>query len=194
MLKKSVKLLFWILCGISLLSISIYFVSYIKPDDLDGRAKELSSYCMYKGYNTDYGILVDYGRCSIQKRFFVVDLHTGRIIMRSLCGHGFGGESTILNAEFSNVPGSNCSSLGHYRVGRERRMYTRPAVSIRLPMAFELDGLDKTNSNARSRYILIHESLYPMSEGCITLPIPQYNKLSKFLHSQKGSTIMWAYK
>lgn len=52
----------------------------------------------------------------------------------------------------------------------------------------------ETDSNARSRYILIHESLYPMSEGCITLPIPQYNKLSKFLHSQKGSTIMWAYQ
>ena len=194
MLKKSIKFLFSFLCGIALISLIIYFASCIKPGDLDTRVKELSSYCASKGCNTNYGILVDYGRCSIQKRLFLVDLQTGKIIMRSLCGHGFGGKSTILKAEFSNIPGSNCSSLGHYRVGRERRMYNRPAVSIRLPMAFELDGLDKTNSNARSRYILIHESLYPMSEGCITLPINQYNKLSKFLHTQKGSIIMWAYQ
>lgn len=194
MLKKSLKFILYIFCCLSLLTIGLYFMSSIKPIDFAVKTDDLKTYCYARGYNSNYGIFVDYGRCSIQKRFFVVDLQTGKIIMRSLCGHGLGGESTILKADFSNVPGSNCSSLGHYRIGRERKMYNRPAVSIRMPMAFELDGLDKSNSNARSRYILIHEALYPMSEGCITLPIPRYNKLAEFLHSQKKPIIMWAYK
>lgn len=108
--------------------------------------------------------------------------------MRSLCGHGKGGDSNIFKGEFSNVPDSNCSSLGHYKIGKERRMYNYPIN------AFELDGLDKTNSNARARAILIHPSIGPRSLGCITMPFQNYKRMAKILHSQNGSTIMWVYE
>ena len=79
-------------------------------------------------------------------------------------------------------------ALEYHKIGRERKMYKLPA------MAFELDGLDKTNSNARSRAILLHKSFGPMSLGCVTVPLVRYNKVAELLHSQSGGVILWAYK
>ena len=188
MFKKIVKTTSIIFCSLVAIASGVFIISSFAPSDLPARTIELKSYCRSRGHNTDYGILVDYGRNSFQQRFYVVDLNTGDIVMRSLCGHGRGGESTILKGEFSNVPGSHCSSLGHYRIGRERKMYNRPA------MAFELDGLDKTNSNARSRAILLHKSFGPLSLGCITMPLGRYNTVAELLHSQSGGVILWAYE
>lgn len=188
MFKKIVKTISIIFCSLLAIASGVFIISSFAPSDLPSRTIELKSYCRSRGYNTDYGILVDYGRSSFQQRFYVVDLNTGEVVMRSLCGHGRGGESTILKGEFSNVPGSHCSSLGHYRIGRERKMYNRPA------MAFELDGMDKTNSNARSRAILLHKSFGPLSLGCITVPLGRYNKVAELLHSQSGGVILWAYE
>ena len=188
MLKKILKWLSISFCFVLLLFGSIILISNITPVDIDKKIVELNSYCRMKGYNTNYGILVDYGKHSFKKRFFVVDLNSGDIVMKCLCSHGRGGDSTILKGDFSNVPGSYCSSLGHYKIGRERKMYKLPA------MAFELDGLDKTNSNARSRAILLHKSFGPMSLGCVTVPLVRYNKVAELLHSQSGGVIMWAYE
>ena len=166
----------------------IVIVSSMVPSDLLAKTIELQSYCRFHAYNTNYGILVDYGRCSFQQRLYIVDLNTGDIVMRSLCGHGKGGDSNIFKGEFSNVPDSNCSSLGHYKIGKERRMYNYPIN------AFELDGLDKTNSNARARAILIHPSIGPRSLGCITMPFLNYKMMAKILRFQNGNTIMWVYE
>lgn len=155
--------------------------------DLKKKATELQGYCLRNGYNTEYAILVDYSRNSLRKRLYVYDFKKQRIIMSSLAGHGSGGESTIFHPEFSNIPGSNCSSLGHYKIGKERRMYTRPCN------AFELDGLDSTNSNVRKRSVLLHPSVGPLSHGCVTLPFHRYQKLSNLLNSQPRNIIMWVY-
>ena len=156
--------------------------------DLKKKATELQGYCLRNGYNTEYAILVDYSRNSLRKRLYVYDFNKQRIIMSSFSGHGSGGESTIFHPEFSNVPGSHCSSLGHYKIGRERKMYTRPCN------AFELDGLDSTNSNVRKRSVLLHPSTCPLSHGCITLPFRRYYKLSNLLNSQPKNIIMWVYQ
>ena len=67
-------------------------------------------------------------------------------------------------------------------------MYNRPAVP-----AFELIGLDKTNSNALDRGILIHPSVGPLSWGCVTLPLYRYHQLSEFLKTQRN-VILWLYE
>lgn len=159
----------------------------IHTSNIKDKAAELKAYCDRNGYNTEYAILVDYSRNSLRKRLYVYDFKKQRIIMSSLAGHGSGGESTIFHPEFSNVPGSNCSSLGHYKIGKERRMYTRPCN------AFELDGLDFTNSNVRKRSVLLHPSAGPLSHGCVTLPFHRYQKLSNLLNSQPRNIIMWVY-
>lgn len=176
-----------IICALFIMAIGVC-LSNADPRDLQSRTLELKSYTRSRGYNADYGVLVDYRRHSFQRRLYVVDLNSGDVVMRSFCGHGRGGKSNILKGEFSNVSGSNCSSLGHYKIGRERNMYNYPVK------AFELDGLDKTNSNARPRSILIHPSVGPRSLGCVTLPFLKYRKLSRLLHLQYGEVIMWAYR
>lgn len=166
----------------------VFIMLNASPNDIDAKVVELKSYCRTNGYNTDIGIVVDYSRHSFQHRFYVIDLNTGDIVTRSLCGHGRGGKSNILRGEFSNISGSHCSSLGHYKIGRERKMYNYPVN------AFELDGLDQTNSNARARAILIHPSIGPRSLGCITLPFFKYIRVANILHSQCRHVIMWAYE
>ena len=188
MFKKNIKTISIIFSLLSIITGGIVIHSSSVPADLMVKTIELQSYCRFHGYNTDYGILVDYSRHSFQQRLYVVDLNTGDIVMRSLCGHGKGGDSNIFKGEFSNIPDSNCSSLGHYKIGRERRMYNYPIN------AFELDGLDKTNSNAKARAILIHPAVGPRSLGCVTLPFLNYKRLAKKLHEQCGSTIMWIYE
>ena len=182
---KNVTKLFTILAGM----VAIAFVlSNLRPVDLQDKAAQLKSYCSEHGYNTDYGILVDYGRFSLQRRLYVYDFNKNEIVLKSLSGHGTGGDSSILTADFSNEHGSHCSSLGHYKIGRHRHMYNRPAVP-----AVELSGLDKTNSNAMSRGVLLHPSAGPLSWGCVTLPIFRYHQLSELLKTQKDM-IMWVYE
>jgi hypothetical protein len=186
-MKKILKFLGFAAIGVAaLVGIGLVVCSW-RPGDIHERAEELRAYCEAGGYNADYAILVDYGRVSVQKRLYVYDFNRGKVVMQSLAGHGSGGESTILKADFSDVPGSHCSSLVHYRVGRNRRMYNRPLVP-----AFELIGLDKTNANALDRGILIHPSAGPLSWGCVMLPLYKYHQLSEFLNTQ-SDVILWAY-
>ena len=177
-----------ILCALAILLGGFLLVSNMKPANFNDRVTELTTYCSSNGYNTDYGILVDYGKTILSRRFYLVDLKTGDIVMRSLCGHGCGNGSSILKGELSNVPGSHCSSPGHYRIGIKRKMYTRDA------MAFELDGLDMTNSNARSRSILLHESDWLLSYGCVTLRPDRFTEVAEILQSQPKNVIMWVYE
>ena len=76
-------------------------------------------------------------------------------------GHGSEGKRDDGYAEvFSNVPGSNASSLGLYRTAETYRSDVYPGLAMRL------DGLSPTNSNARSRFIVIHEARY-MDPGVV---------------------------
>lgn len=187
-MKKLLKIIASTFATLCLMLLVAFLVSNIKPMDMKAKTEELKAYCARNGYNTDYAILVDYGRTSLQRRIFVYDFRQDKIVMRSLAGHGAGGCSTVLRADFSNAHGSHCSSLGHYMVGRNRMMYNRPCVP-----AFELIGLDKTNSNAHERGILIHPSAWPLSWGCVTMPVHRYHQLSEFLKTQRN-VIMWVYE
>ena len=132
------------------------------PKDLDERAAEAFEYCKENGYNTDCCLLVDYGRHSGRVRFFLWDFEKEQPVLKSLCAHGYGKGSTARRPVFSNEIGSFCSSLGHYRVGREKTM-SKPKGR----KALVLYGQDKTNSKALQRGILIHPvslpnfSIYP---------------------------------
>lgn len=159
------------------------------PSDIDDKAKELEAYCCRNGYNTDYAILVDFSRHSLQRRLYVYDFNKDKVIMRSLCAHGLGGESNIFRGDFSNRPGSNCSSLGHYRVGRNRKMYNHPKIP-----AFELHGLNGSNSNSLSRGILIHPHVGPLTRGCFGMPVINYHRLSVRLRAMPHNIILWAYE
>ena len=186
-MKKAINFLGIPVFSMICLFVSVLILSNIRPADISSKAQELKAYCIDNGYNADYGILVDYGRHSFQKRLFVYDFNNEKVILKSLCAHGSGGESTVFRGDFSNNPGSHCSSLGHYRVGRNRNMYRRPVP------AFEVHGLDKSNSNALSRGILIHPTIGPLTLGCFGMPVFRYHELSDWLKTMPQDIVLWAY-
>ena len=188
-MKKFLKIIAAVLTTLAGSTLLAVMLCNLKPVDLQDKADALKAYCQEHGYNTDYGVLVDFGRFSLQKRLYVYDFNKNKVVMRSLSGHGSGGNSTILRPDFSNAHGSHCSSLGHYKIGRHRHMYNRPSVP-----AVELTGLDKTNSNAMARGILLHPSAGPLSWGCVTLPLCKYLQLSNMLGSLPQNVIMWVYE
>ena len=182
------------------------------PNDLDERAEEALEYCKENGYSTEHCLLVDYGRHSGKVRFFIWDFEKDKAVLKSLCAHGYGKGSTARRPVFSNEIGSFCSSLGHYRVGKEKTM-SKPKDR----KALVLYGRDKTNSNALQRGILIHPvslpnfSIYPLmipvkvhnilghkirpkSEGCITIPFRKYEMVSKVAKSSNKPLMLWVYE
>ncbi len=99
--------------------------------------------------------IVDFDLHSSKPRMFVFDV-VAETIASYLCAHGKGSEGPKDDgyAEvFSNSSGSKASSLGIYRCA-ETYNSTKNAYSLRL------DGLEATNSNARSRAIVVHGADY----------------------------------
>jgi hypothetical protein len=99
---------------------------------------------------------------SATQRFHLVKRPSGRVLqtLRVAHGQGSGGSRQDGHAEvFSNVPNSNASSLGLYRTAET---YVSEAY---LGLAMRMDGLSPTNSNARSRFIVIHAARYMEPES-----------------------------
>jgi len=100
--------------------------------------------------------VLDFAAHSATPRFHLIDRVSGDVLhsFRVAHGHGSEGKREDGYAEvFSNEHGSNASSLGLYQTGETYRG-VHPGLSMRM------DGLSPTNSNARSRFIVIHEASY----------------------------------
>ena len=141
----------------------------VYPEELlNERIETLSQYARQNNYSTRYAFLVNLGMKSGRKRFFVIDLVNKNVHLSGLVAHGRGMERFTLDRNYSNRPGSLCSSLGFYKVGG--------AYSGAYGYSFKLFGLEKSNSNAYRRAIVLHsmgcipdvEIEYPLcqSEGC----------------------------
>ncbi len=102
--------------------------------------------------NDRYLGIADYTQPSTNKRFYLVDLKTG-IVETHYVSHGM--ESGKKWAQvFSNKHDSNQTSLGIFITGG---IYQSRAFK---GLAMKLFGLDGTNNNAYSRYIVVHQADY----------------------------------
>lgn len=110
-------------------------------------AASISSYAKAHGCNEQYCFLVDMKLSSGKKRFFVYNLQKDSVELSGLVTHGSGKTNTS-DIQFSNTEGSLCTSLGKYKIGRS---YTG-----KFGLAYKLYGLDATNSNAASRFVVLH--------------------------------------
>ncbi len=133
-----------------------YANNYNTPSDLSTIAK----------HGEDISIYVDFGISSAYPRFFVYDNQNDSLLTCSKCTHGSGGGSTISKPVFSNEIGSNCSSLGEYKLTANSRLNTINMPCIRLV------GLSKTNSNVAQRGVVIHEAPFFADDISIGIPIP----------------------
>ena len=163
---------------------------------------EVSQYLeTHPEYNQDLALMVDFSRLSMLDRMYVVDMRKQKIVFSCRTAHGMGRGSTPVKPEFSNEEGSLCSSLGFYKIAEHGKMRNgRPCL--------RLDGLSKTNSNARKRGILIHPSngvscvpfsmplplpLSRASEGCFATSFSAMERIEGFVKNSKKPMILYAF-
>ena len=125
------------------------------------QAAFLSAYTSVERHGQQAGILAiaDMTRPSTEKRLFIIDLPSRRLLLNTYVAHG---QKTgeLMAERFSNRNGSHQTSLGLYRVGTE-------IVSPKHGAALLLHGLDANlNSLALEREIIMHGADY-VSEAFI---------------------------
>ena len=97
------------------------------------------------------------------------DKKEAELVIRTKTAHGIGSDKDRDGYidRFSNKYNTYANSEGVYRIAEKYRGSWSPA--------YRLDGLDKTNSNARGRAIVLHEADYVTkkragySQGCIVV-------------------------
>ena len=151
------------------------------------RAGVLREFCRKGGYNTKVALFVDLSRHSGRRRFVAWDFERNVPIFTCPISHGSGAERSHVRSAYartSNEDGSHLSSLGRALVAER--------YEGRYGVAYRLDGLDATNSNLRSRYVVLHGwehttsyPIWPMatvgSFGCPVLSRKMMRRVDKLL-------------
>ena len=115
------------------------------------RAVALKEFCRKEGYNTRVALFVDLARHSGRRRFMAWDMERNVPIFMCPVSHGSGSKMSLVRsayAQLSNEDGSHLSSLGRALVAER--------YEGRYGVAYRLDGLDASNSNLRSRCVVLH--------------------------------------
>ena len=168
-------------------------------DPMAVRAAEAFDYAKRHKMNGNYVLLVDYSIPSGTPRMFVWSYEKNRVVARTYVMHGIGGGSTAEIPVFSNKVGSECSSLGKFKVTK--------AHGSKIKRSFRLQGLERSNSNAFRRGIMIHRSTWvdrfcskeyiplhkPSCQGYITVSSRGMNYLEKLIKSESKPLLLWSY-
>lgn len=201
MKKKCVKYIFGVLLLVVLVwGLLLMFGWRSAPTPSQDKIKQAYQYCQQHKMNTQIAIFVDYSVHSGKNRLLVYDFHKKKVILGCLCAHGCGGGSTEDKPRFCNRKGSNCSSVGLFKVGNYF-----VTTSYKLP-AFRLSGLSTTNSMAYDRQILIHPwytvsdiPVYPfhtpmnVSQGCFVISPLKFQVLKRILLQSNRPVLLSAY-
>jgi hypothetical protein len=161
--------------------------------DYAPHVEEIKEYSKFKKFSEDFALLIDMSKRSGLNRIFLYDLKADTVVLAGLCAHGHGKNYARIHPKFSNDIGSNCSSLGRYKIGAK--------YNGTFGTAYKLHGLDSTNSNAFKRFVVLHahdcvpdeERLAPIcrSEGCPTVSPKFLKMLEPYLDkSRKPITLM----
>ncbi len=164
---------------------------------LKKKVENLKQYLQERHFNTDICFLIDMEINSGKNRFFVYNLKKDSIELAGLVTHGSGLANDGNRIEFSNVSGSNCTSLGRYRIGK--------AYNGKFGLAYKLMGMDDTNSKAFERFVVLHAhscvpnvEVYPSticeSWGCPTVSPAFLQKLKKYINNAEKPILLEIYK
>jgi len=144
--------------------------------------------------NTNIISVLDFSQPSNQKRFYLIDIYTKKVLYQDYVAHGknTGG---LMAKNFSNTVNSYKSSLGFYKTAET--YVGKHGLSLRL------DGLEKgINDQARQRAIVMHAADYAeekfinnygrlgRSFGCPALPTKNYSKIINLI---KNGTLLFIY-
>jgi hypothetical protein len=167
------------------------------------KAADALAYARANKLGTEYAILIDMSLHSGVKRFFLWDFEKKNVAHAALVGHGccnkpWSRTDSRELAGFSNVEGSHCSSLGKYKLGA--RLHSDWGIGIK----YEMHGLEESNSNALSRFIVFHgwdvvpdEEVWPEGTpegwGCPTVSNASMRLVDSILQTSKKPVLMWIY-
>lgn len=164
-------------------------------DQLMLYAEAAKKYAKENGFDTSYIFLANMALLPNKKRFYIIKTDSLFVIDSGLVAHGRGKGRTIYSRQYSNVPGSNCTSLGKYKILKSYNGAYGPS--------YRLAGLDKTNNNALKRGVVLHasgcildkENYAPacVSEGCPAVSKKFFDNLTKIMKSKKQPILLWIY-
>lgn len=170
---------------------------------IHSKATEALAFCKENNMHTEYCILIDMNIHSGKNRFFVYNFNTDSIVDQGLVSHGCGDKPWGMdfskeNPAFSNTPDSHLSSLGKYKIGK--RGYSNWGIHIN----YKLHGLEKLNSNAYKRFIVLHswaamptEEIFPTGApegwGCPALSDEFMKRIDKRLHKNNQPVLLWIF-
>ena len=172
----------------------------------DYKAYTLSAfeYCKKNNLNDDYFFLIDLSVHSGKKRFYVCDFSKENITDRYMVSHGCGSlfwskDYSKENAEISNEAESHCSSVGKYVIGK------KGVSNWGIKVNYQLLGMDKTNSNASKRSIVLHSwndikdfEVYPDGVpegwGCPAVSNQSMKEIIKKIDASPKRTLLWIVK
>jgi len=160
------------------------------------KALMAKDYAIDHGYDASHCFLIDMRLPSGKNRFFVYNLGADTVEMAGLVTHGKGSENESGNLVFSNTANSNCTSLGKYKIGR--------SYQGSFGLSYKLIGLEKTNSRAFGRAVVLHsycgvpkDEVYPapicVSEGCPAVSPAFFTQLKTYLDRSEEPILLWIY-
>lgn len=138
----------------------------------------------YNVTNDKYVVMIDYSKSIDEQRLYIVNTKTFQVEITSIVSHGVNSGKKYATA-FSNTESSYKSSLGAYVT--ENTYYGHFGYSL------VLNGLDKTNSNAKKRKIIFHSTKKMKTKwswGCFSLP---EEKIRKIINMIKGGCLVYVY-
>ncbi len=170
---------------------------------IKSKAIVAKQFCKTKGMDTQYCFLLDMKIHSGKNRFFVYDFKVDTIVDQGIVSHGcgklsWGSDETKTTPVFSNTPESHLSSIGKYRIGK--RGYSSWGIHVK----YWLHGLDKTNSNAVKRIIVLHgwdmvpeSNVYPQGcpegWGCPAVSNGFMKRIDKRLKASSKGVLLWMF-
>ena len=164
---------------------------------MEGKAKAARTFIAQKKFNSNICFLVDMDIPSGSNRFFIYDLKTDSITDAGLVAHGSCNEAWLQGRKYSNEEGSGCTSPGRYKVGN--------AYTGSFGRSYKLYGLDSSNSNAYSRFVVLHSyecvpdnevDPYPIcqSRGCPMVSNNFMKKLETIIDKSSKPILLWIYE
>ena len=166
---------------------------------IEERANSALAFVKRHNMNEHYALFVDYSIPSGKPRLFVWDFKKNQVVASTYVMHGPGGGSTDKKPQFSNRPGSKCSSLGRFLVTKEHGIKNR--------RGFRLKGLDIDNQSAYARGLMIHgarwvdrycqKEFIPLNEaccqGCVTVSSRGISYLWNLINDESRPILLWNY-
>lgn len=163
---------------------------------LKQKALQAKQYVSDRGYDGRYCFLLDMRLPSGKNRFFVYNLADDSVEMAGLVSHGRGSQNGSDELVFSNTPNSLCTSLGKYKLGK--------SYQGMFGLSYKLYGLDKTNSNAFERNVVLHsytgvpkQEVYPatisVSEGCPVIAPDFLTQVKIYMDASDAPILLWIY-